>query len=428
MKKLTILITLLLTLILTAGIAAAAPHKQEATREDGEVYTVQADDWLSKIAQKYFGDMLAYPAIVEATNAKAAQDESFATITNPDVIEVGQKLWIPATQMSTQVIAYVPPLPAETRDGSCWTNFLNSSYSWSCFVGENNIYEPCLTAADGQTIVCNIDPLNESQQFALNLTEPLPTPEPARPDAPLSQEVWLLQLEDGVICGLLSGTSIGFDDKRVNYGCQDGTDILGDPQPGPLWTAQRITVGRKETTSDDELPFFIETSETARIAKVWMPGDPTAAQSGSNLTADALKNATYQGIYNEPVTLADGKFKGEPFVEGGASRPTVTFIDEFNAFGDLNGDGTNDAAVLLAENSGGSGTFIYLAAVVNQSGTPVNVATQFLEDRAQPKSVAIESSQIIITMATHAAEDPMCCPSQEVTKTYRLQGDMLLGQ
>ncbi|OQY37114.1 MAG: hypothetical protein B6243_01430 [Anaerolineaceae bacterium 4572_5.2] len=39
---------------------------------------------------------MAYPAIIEATNAKAAADDSFAVIDNPDVIEVGQKLWIPA--------------------------------------------------------------------------------------------------------------------------------------------------------------------------------------------------------------------------------------------------------------------------------------------------------------------------------------------
>lgn len=32
-------------------------------------YTVQADDWLSKIAEKFYGDILAFPAIAEATNA-----------------------------------------------------------------------------------------------------------------------------------------------------------------------------------------------------------------------------------------------------------------------------------------------------------------------------------------------------------------------
>ena len=36
-----------------------------------------------------------YPRIVEGTNAKAASDSSFAKISDPDMIEVGQKLWIP---------------------------------------------------------------------------------------------------------------------------------------------------------------------------------------------------------------------------------------------------------------------------------------------------------------------------------------------
>ena len=39
--------------------------------------------------------MLAHPVIVEATNAMAEEDSGFATITNLDLIEVGQKLWIP---------------------------------------------------------------------------------------------------------------------------------------------------------------------------------------------------------------------------------------------------------------------------------------------------------------------------------------------
>lgn len=76
-----------------ATVIAAAPPPQAST---GDVYIVQAEDWLSKIAEKYYGDILAYPAIVAATNAKASSDASFAYIANPDFIEVGQKLWIPA--------------------------------------------------------------------------------------------------------------------------------------------------------------------------------------------------------------------------------------------------------------------------------------------------------------------------------------------
>ncbi|MCB0197336.1 MAG: hypothetical protein KDJ65_35645, partial [Anaerolineae bacterium] len=75
---------------------------------DGEEYIVQADDWLSTIAEKQYGDPLAYPAIVEATNAKAAEDDSFAVIDNPDVIEIGQKLWLPTEAGGSTL----PPAPA----------------------------------------------------------------------------------------------------------------------------------------------------------------------------------------------------------------------------------------------------------------------------------------------------------------------------
>jgi hypothetical protein len=145
-----------------------------------------------------------------------------------------------------------------------------------------------------------------------------------------------------------------------------------------------------------------------------------------DLTLEALKNAVYQGIYDEPVQLTDGKYEGEPFVEGGASRPTVTFHPEAYAFGDLNGDGVDDAAVILIESSGGSGNFRYLAAVINEDGTPVNVATAFVGDREQAQAITIEDGVITLQLVAHGPDDPMCCPSQEVTKRYRLQDDQLV--
>jgi iron(III) transport system substrate-binding protein len=65
---------------------------------------IQADDWLSKLAEKFYGDPLAYPAIVEATNARAAGDTSYSAINNPDSIEVGQKLFIPTAQEASALL------------------------------------------------------------------------------------------------------------------------------------------------------------------------------------------------------------------------------------------------------------------------------------------------------------------------------------
>lgn len=57
---------------------------------------VQAGDTLSAIAARQSGSQLSYQAIINATNAKAATDRSYATITNPAVLAVGWKLCIPA--------------------------------------------------------------------------------------------------------------------------------------------------------------------------------------------------------------------------------------------------------------------------------------------------------------------------------------------
>ena len=96
------------------------------------------------------------------------------------------------------------------------------------------------------------------------------------------------------------------------------------------------------------------------------------------------------------------------------------------AYGDLNGDGMEDAAVLLAESSGGSGTFISVAAVVNQDGQPVNAGTAPVGDRPQLKSLAIQNGQIVMEIVTQGPDDPMCCPTLKVRKTYSLQDGRLV--
>ena len=81
MKKISII--LLLIYVLSIGVASAAPPPQS----EGQTYIVQADDWLSKVAEKFYGDVLLWSVILEATNAKASEDDSFTVIENPDIIQ-----------------------------------------------------------------------------------------------------------------------------------------------------------------------------------------------------------------------------------------------------------------------------------------------------------------------------------------------------
>ncbi len=138
-----------------------------------------------------------------------------------------------------------------------------------------------------------------------------------------------------------------------------------------------------------------------------------------------LKNMDYQGIYDQGVTLEAGLYEGEPFVEGGASRPRVQFLENLYGFGDLNGDGAEDAALLLSENSGGSGVNVYLAVVERRDGELRNVATRLIGDRVQIHSLKLDQGVVVMELVMAGPDDPACCPSLKVRKGYRLEGDEL---
>src|SRR5512136_2042744 len=96
-KKLFNLLLIVTMLAIVVPNVAAAPPAQGK----GQDYVVVKDDWLSKLADKYLGNQLSYPAIQALSNAKAAADKSYAAIENPDVIEVGWKIYIPSADEAT---------------------------------------------------------------------------------------------------------------------------------------------------------------------------------------------------------------------------------------------------------------------------------------------------------------------------------------
>jgi len=99
-KKLLNLLLVIVMLAVLVPTTLAAPPAQE-----GQEYIVVADDWISKLADKYLGNPLAWPAIFEATNKKQAEDPSFAKIEDPNLIETGWKLWIPGMEDAEAILA-----------------------------------------------------------------------------------------------------------------------------------------------------------------------------------------------------------------------------------------------------------------------------------------------------------------------------------
>ena len=146
------------------------------------------------------------------------------------------------------------------------------------------------------------------------------------------------------------------------------------------------------------------------------------------LTINELRRGEYRSAWSSKGTikLSDGIYK-EKIAPDSASELVVRLTDKI-AFGDLNGDGVEDAAVILVSDPGGSGTFYDLAAVINREGKAKYAAGVFLGDRVKVEEVSIKSGQIVAKMVIHHRTDPRCCPSLRVEQEYRLQGDEVVRQ
>ncbi len=146
------------------------------------------------------------------------------------------------------------------------------------------------------------------------------------------------------------------------------------------------------------------------------------------LSPQELANATYSSEFTNDRTapLTDGMY-GEPAAPDSAAEIKVVLLPDTITYGRLNGQDV--AAVVLATDSGGSGTFYYLHVMVTggpEDGQPAEVASTFLGDRVQINSITIKVNQIGVDMVQAGPDDPMCCPTQRVVKTYELQGDQLV--
>ena len=154
--------------------------------------------------------------------------------------------------------------------------------------------------------------------------------------------------------------------------------------------------------------------------------EATPATTSTPSIATALADADYpievtangkaplkQGAYEEAIPDSSGK--------------TMVKLGAQTAFGDLDGNGSEDAAAILQTSSGGSGDSTYVAAVLNEAGAAKPVASVYLGDRIVVKSLAIAGGKITATWLDRKPSDPMSsAPSVETSKEFTLQGDKLI--
>ena len=152
----------------------------------------------------------------------------------------------------------------------------------------------------------------------------------------------------------------------------------------------------------------------------------TTAQPTGPPSLDEIANTTIHGIYEAPIQLQGGKYEGEPFEPQGASFPRVGLIEEFLLTSDLDGDGVEEAIVMLWESSGGSGTYGYLAALDREGSEVVNIATAEIGDRVQLRDSRISGKRVELDVLKAGPQDAGCCPGEMTTLAWELEDDSLI--
>ena len=106
----------------------------------------------------------------------------------------------------------------------------------------NSIHDPCFAAAtDATSVACFLDPWHPVT--ILRLTKPLPTHEPTHSTLP-----WAIETTDDRRCTFLTGATAPMGGERINYGCTDGSFLIGAPDRSrPLWTIRSAKTYRPDT-------------------------------------------------------------------------------------------------------------------------------------------------------------------------------------
>lgn len=135
---------------------------------------------------------------------------------------------------------------------------------------------------------------------------------------------------------------------------------------------------------------------------------PVRADPEEIFSEEALAMVPFSGLAEQPLALSDAE-AGEDEEEAGAAP--FELVPGSLVRGDLDGDGREEAAVLLARPAGAGPAALFLAALDEENGRPENVATLSLGLRAAPGRLRIEAGLVVLETPPGAAPETSAAPS-----------------
>lgn len=145
----------------------------------------------------------------------------------------------------------------------------------------------------------------------------------------------------------------------------------------------------------------------------------------NDIKSSGPHNATYI-IDGESVTFVDGLSETE-IVPGSASKKiTKYFGDEISV--DLNNDNKEDSVFFVTQETGGTGTFVYVVAALNTEDGWKGSQSIFLGDRITPQVIEINKNPnrnnvIVVNYLDRKFDDPMTL-KPSIAKSIWLQLDL----
>jgi hypothetical protein len=137
----------------------------------------------------------------------------------------------------------------------------------------------------------------------------------------------------------------------------------------------------------------------------------SAIQQSSVAAPAEVKNITVT-LDGDTVTLNDGVAE-KPAAPGSAAQNTVRIVGE-PVMGDATGDGRADAALLLENDPGGSGTFYYAVLAVDDDGYYRATNAVSLGDRIAPRGVEFTDGRFVYRYLERRPGEPLAvAPSVE---------------
>jgi hypothetical protein len=134
-----------------------------------------------------------------------------------------------------------------------------------------------------------------------------------------------------------------------------------------------------------------------------VPASPPAAVTDVTVTID-----------DQRFTMSNGVAE-TPSASGSAVKNTIRLVGE-PVMGDADGDGDLDAALMIQNEPGGSGTFYYAVVALDNEGVYRASNALLLGDRIEPQTVEFTDGRFAYTYAERRADEPMAAhPSVEKT-------------